>query len=181
MSQKTRRTTDEESNGTSRRRVLRAIGAGATAMGVTGMASAQQGGQQQPKPDIVLGGEVKAWHGRKPKSIQGKTNPTLNLQAGKTYTVKWKNMDGQPHNFALQDKEGNNLKVIEGKQGKKRKTSQILQEKGATQTVQFTPTKKVSTYICTIHPTTMVGEVKLTSSGGAIKPGGGIGSRAGND
>ena len=178
MSQKTRRTTDEEAKGASRRRVLRAIGAGAAAVSIPGAASAQDGGGQggggqQQQPDIRLGGEVAAWHGRKPQSIQNTDNPTLNLQAGQTYTLWWKNLDGQPHDFAFRDENGNNLQIIEVEgEDRQRAKTDLIQEQGATQTLQFTPTEAVTQYVCTVHATTMVGEVQIGGQN-VIQPGSG--------
>ncbi|WP_158056920.1 cupredoxin domain-containing protein [Halorussus halophilus] len=104
-----------------------------------------------------FGGEVQAWQGRAPESISGQSNPTMQLTAGQEYQVVWENLDGQPHNFALQDAEGNNIV-----------SSNIISEQGATQTVTFTASEAMEQYICEVHPTTMVGDVEVTGgeSGG---------------
>lgn len=65
---------------------------------------------------ILLGGRVRGWQGfRLPgeATATGSENPTLNLQEGTTYTLMWENLDGAPHNFAIQDDQGNNLEVLE--------------------------------------------------------------------
>ena len=96
----------------SRRRFLKA----AAATGVAGSLNAVMlGSAQQGENYIILGGRTVAWQGyRLPGQATASrtSNPTLNLQPGTTYTLLWKNMDGQPHNFAIQDSGGNNLQVL---------------------------------------------------------------------
>lgn len=107
-----------------------------------------------------LGGEVAAWHGRAPASIEGQENPTLQLQAGQQYQVTWENLDGQPHNFTLWD---GNENVIVG--------SDDMSQQGQTQTFTFTASPEMAQYVCTIHPTTMIGEIQV--QGGAPADGDG--------
>ncbi|SIR05519.1 hypothetical protein SAMN05421858_1264 [Haladaptatus litoreus] len=93
-----------------RRRFLRATGASLVGLSVLPAVSSAQG--QNVAESFEFGGEVQAWQGRSPQSIQGQQNPTLELQTGNVYEVTWENLDGQPHNFALQDSDGQNLPVI---------------------------------------------------------------------
>ncbi|RBI59123.1 hypothetical protein DMJ13_23395 [halophilic archaeon] len=158
-----------------------------------------------------FGGRVQAWIGRQPQAISGQQNPTLEFRAGNMYEITWKNLDGQPHNWAFQDAQGNNLPVIfpnvqtdsSGNQTAGNQTTggtqttgtgtamgtgtttgnqttggtvtppenaipvtNIVSEQGATQTFRFVATRRMSTYLCTVHPTTMVGDVSLQGSGG---------------
>ena len=80
------------------------------ALGVTGFTVAQQA---QAPTVIRLGGATRGWQGRAPEPISGQTNPTLNLVEGKQYVVVWENVDGQPHNFAIQGTDGGNLPVLQ--------------------------------------------------------------------
>lgn len=97
-----------------------------------------------------FGGEVVAWHGEAPDSIEGADNPTLELEAGTEYEVVWENLDGEPHNFTILDANGGEIVATE-----------TFSEQGATHTLTFTATPEMAEYICTIHPTTMVGDVEI--------------------
>ncbi|WP_435181394.1 cupredoxin domain-containing protein [Halorussus sp. AFM4] len=81
-------------------------------------------------------------------------NPTLNLQPGKRYEITWKNLDGAPHNFAILSQDGTVLKKTE-----------IVSERGATQTLTFTATEKMDEYLCQVHPNSMHGQIALGGSG----------------
>ncbi|WP_440005682.1 cupredoxin domain-containing protein [Halomicrococcus sp. SG-WS-1] len=111
-----------------------------------------------------FGGEVVAWHGREPSSIANTDNPTLQLEPGQQYRVVWENLDGQPHNFTIRDDQGNELESTE-----------TTSEEGATLSLTFTATPEMSDYICTVHPTTMIGDIQMPGGGG-----GGDGDGGGN-
>jgi glucose/arabinose dehydrogenase len=132
---------------TTRRRFLRATAAAGTLVGVGGLA-----GAQSQSNSFRLDGEIGGWTGRAPDAIAGKTNPTLSLDAGTTYRITWKNVDGQPHNIALLDSDGNTLKRTEN-----------ISEKGATQTIEFTASEEMAEYICEVHPTSMRGSLSFGS------------------
>ncbi|WP_313696173.1 cupredoxin domain-containing protein [Halorarum halobium] len=97
-------------------------------------------------------GVVEAWTGEAPAAIAGRENPTLQWQAGQQVEVSWENGDGQPHDFTVQDADGNVLEQSE-------RTS----EQGVVTTFSFTVTEEMTTYVCTIHPTTMVGEIAVSA------------------
>ncbi len=99
---------DQQTQTQSRRRFLTV--AGGTLVGMTAVGSAQHNGSQSGS--FRFGGRVQGWQGQAPNSIKGKKNPTLRLQIGHVYQVTWKNLDGQPHDFALRNSDGKNLKVI---------------------------------------------------------------------
>ena len=96
-------------------------------------------------------GVVQGWMGQAPPRIEGQQNPTLQLQAGQQYEVTWTNGDGVPHNFTIQDAEGNALAQTE-----------TISEQGASLTLTFTASQEMTQYICTIHPNTMVGNIEIT-------------------
>lgn len=131
----------------SRRRFLRATAATGTLVGVGGLAGAQS------RPETIrLGGDIGGWRGRAPDAIAGETNPTLELKTETTYRITWENVDGQPHNVALLDNEGNTLQRTD-----------IISEKGATQTFEFTAREEMAEYLCEVHPTSMRGSVSFGS------------------
>ena len=182
---------------------------GGTLLGVTSLGAAQQtttSTASTPAQRFRFGGRVQAWEGRTPQSIQGQSNPTLQLQVGRVYEVTWENLDGQPHNFALQNEDGRDLSVIfpdvqSGTADQTTRTTtgdgttgtaaggtvtppddaisvtETISQQGATQTLRFVVTQDVAQYICTIHPTTMVGDVELQDGG---EEGGGDGGTGGN-
>lgn len=144
---------DESGTHHTRRGVLKlAALTGATAALADG-AAAQDG------ETIQLGGEVAGWIGEAPASIEGETNPTLQLEPGTEYTVAWENLDGVPHDFVIQDANGEN---IEG--------TDVISEEGVVTELTFTASEEMDQYICTIHPTTMVGDIQF--GGGTAEPGG---------
>ncbi len=190
-----------------RRQFLGVVG-GAT-IGLTSTVTAQEtssGDNHQSMCCFAFGGQVSGWQGRRPQSIAGQKNPTLQLEPGRTYGVMWQNLDGQPHTFALRDSNGKNLAVIlpnvrtmqnggpmmDGQNGTTMggqdghmmggengsmmgehqnggtppkdaiKVTPQLAKKGAVQMLAFVATREVKQYLCTTHPTTMVGRVRVS-------------------
>jgi plastocyanin len=128
---------------TSRRTVLRIATAAGALAGIGGLVSGQP-------TEIALDGEVEGWTGRSPPAIAGQTNPTLSLEPGRTYRVTWTNVDGAPHNFAIADADGN-----------RPVSTEIVDEEGATQSVEFEATPAMAEYRCEVHPGTMRGQVAV--------------------
>ncbi len=126
---------DSTANSVSRRTVLKRTVASGTLVGLTGNL-AQDGGTT-----IRLGGKVSGWQGMSPGAIKGQKNPTLNLKLGEKYTVVWKNLDGQPHDF-----------VIQNDSGKQLVKTKIMNSRGQTQSVSFIASKEMTKYLCTVHP-----------------------------
>lgn len=102
--------------------------------------------------DVRLDGDASAWRGRAPADIEGEENPTLTLEAGTDYTLVWENLDGVQHNFAIEDENGEDVLA-----------SDLVGEKGATQTVEFTASEEMAEYYCQVHPTTMRGSIEVQS------------------
>jgi len=149
--------TSEDANVT-RRTFMRATGA--TAAGAAGIAASEDAAAQETRT-YRFGGEVQAWQGREPGEIEGESNPTIELEVGQEYEFWFENLDGAPHNIAILDGDGNSIVQ-----------SDNISEEGATTSVTFTATSEMAEYICTIHPTTMVGE--LNATGQAEGEGGGL-------
>jgi plastocyanin len=204
---------DSRSDSSPSRRRFLAV-AGGSVLGLSAVSAAQETtttttAQQEPATSFRFGGRVQAWMGRQPQDIADQENPTLQLRPGRVYEVTWENLDGQPHNWALKDEQGNNLPVIfpdvqtgtVGTQTTTQTTTQMtgtatqttvappddaiavtdtVSEQGATQTLRFVATPEITTYICTIHPTTMVGDVEIQDDGGGGGGNGGNGGGSGN-
>lgn len=136
---------EQQTRKPSRRRFLKAV----AATGVVG-ATASQATAQEVDVVFELGGNTQGWVGRAPAAIDGTQNPTLPLSAGSTYKVRWENVDGLPHNFVILDADGNSLLSTE-----------IIEEQGAVQEVQFTASEEMASYYCQVHPSTMEGDITL--------------------
>jgi glucose/arabinose dehydrogenase len=137
----------------SRRTFLKATAAAGVLAGVGGVATGQE------RQEFVFGGETAGWMGREPSEIEGETNPTLQLEVGQEYAFTWENVDARPHNVAILDGEGEALESTE-----------IINEEGATQTLQFTATEEMAEYVCEVHPVSMRGSISFgdetTTAGG---------------
>lgn len=97
-----------------------------------------------------LSGQVSGWVGQSPPPIEGNTNPTLQMIAGKDYVIAWENMDGHSHNVAIGDGEGNVLERTE-----------VVETTGTTQTLEFTATREMKTYFSEFDPETMRGQIEI--------------------
>lgn len=217
----------------SRRRFLKATAAVGAAAGLNAAVLAQEGDDQNGGDGeyILLGGATQGWI---PYRLPGDDsaedadqNPTLTLQAGTTYTLLWRNVDGQPHNIAIRDQDGENLEVLQpleiepdqfdqlnetddgddaqltleanqtgtgdgnetggdGNESDGQETTtegqllgatETVTEEGGVQAVRFTASEDMDTYICPVHPNTMVGDVELAEGG----DGGDGGNETGGD
>lgn len=149
-------------DGLGRRGFLRAAGATAAAAGGAVAGSEETDAQEQV---FRFGGEVAAWNAREPAEFEGDQNPTIELQAGTEYEFWFENIDGEPHNMTIQDDAGSNVEQ-----------STLISAEGETASVTFTATPEMTTYICTIHPATMVGDLEVVGGEeGGGDAGGGIG------
>ncbi len=107
--------------------------------------------ENEQSTEFVFNGVVAAWFGMEPEEIDGAENPTLELEAGETYTFTWENGDGQPHNVVILDAGDNILERTE-----------IITEQGETQSLEFEATPEMERYVCEVHPGTMVGRIDVT-------------------
>ena len=110
--------------------------------------------------EFVFDGFTEAWIGVEPAEIEGEENPTLELEIGQQYTFTWENADGLPHNIAIHDADGNALESTE-----------VIEEEGATQSLEFEATEEMATYICEVHPTTMSGDIDVVEAAETPPPG----------
>lgn len=98
----------------SRRRFLKATAATGVVAGFNVAVLAQDEAEREEV--ILLGAEIPGWRGyRLPgeETVAESKNPPMTLQAGATYTLIWYNLDGEPHNIAFKDSDGNNLQVLQ--------------------------------------------------------------------
>ena len=117
----------------------------AAAAGAIGGLSGVGGAQST---EITLEGQASGWVGRSPETISGVVNPPLPLTPGQTHRVTWTNIDGAPHNFVVAD--ANGTPVVR---------SDIVDQQGASQTVEFEATPAMTEYFCEVHPNSMRGQI----------------------
>lgn len=115
----------------------------------------QRAGGGNVAKGFFIGGKVAGWQALKRGPIKSGTNPTLNLEPGERYEVTWKNLDGAPHNFTIKDAAGNTLAQ-----------TKTVSKRGATVSLTFTASKEMATYVCTIHPSTMQGNIAVGGGAG---------------
>ena len=127
---------------TTRRSVLGMVALG----GVSRLAGITAG---QSATTIELTGGVGGWEGVAPDAIEDETNPTLQLEPGTTYKIVWRNIDGLPHNVVIENDAGDALVK-----------SDLIKEKDATQTVEFTASEEMTSYFCEVHPSGMRGPIQ---------------------
>ncbi|ELZ10722.1 blue (type 1) copper domain-containing protein [Halovivax asiaticus JCM 14624] len=108
----------------------------------------------EPGAQIELDGITAGWEGLAPSAIEGSTNPTLSLVEGETYEIGWTQGDGANHNIAIYD---DSDAVVDDLQ------TEIVAEPGDDQWLEFDASSEMTTYICEVHPTTMVGDIELRS------------------
>lgn len=133
----------------SRRTVLKTTAAGTViALGATAVTAQEDA--FDPDEEILLGGQRSAWIGEAPEEIADERNPTLHLAEGEEYTLTWENLDGDGHNFVIEDDEGENIVDTD-----------IISGTGSTQTVEFTATDEMHEYYCAPHPASMRGAVEI--------------------
>jgi plastocyanin len=72
------------------------------------------------------------------------------LREGEEYTVAWTNGDGAPHDFVFRDADDERVTGTD-----------IVDEQGETTRLTVTASREMTTYICTLHPGTMVGDVEI--------------------
>lgn len=92
--------------------------------------------------DVALSATTAGWEGIEPAPIAGAENPTLVLAAGREYVLSWTNEDGRPHNVEIRDEDG---EVVDGY------GTELMDERGATQSLEFEASEEMAEYVCEIH------------------------------
>jgi PKD repeat protein/glucose/arabinose dehydrogenase len=126
-------------------------GATATATTTITVGDGDGTGAIAPGTTITFDGYTGGWEATAPSAISGQTNPTLTLQEGAQYTLQFTNQDGAPHDITVQDSGGNILKD----------SGDYVNQIGATDSIDITASTDMATYVCTAHPTTMVGNIEV--------------------
>lgn len=98
---------------------------------------------------ITLGANENGWNGRSPGLIEGETNPTLELYAGREYELTWINNDGQQHEFVVVGETG----PLEG--------TEADDEQSESYALSFEATADMVEYQCGIHTESMTGDIVI--------------------
>ena len=103
--------------------------------------------------EFYFDGQVSHWGGIEPAFLEGEENPTITLIEGQEYDFRWVNADGILHNLEIRDEDG---EIIEDYQ------SDDVEEEGEETTLEgVTATEEMTTYICTYHESTQVGDITI--------------------
>ncbi len=100
--------------------------------------------------EITLEGYADRWEGMEPSFIDGVANPTLYLTEGEEYTIEWVNGDGVDHNLQIENDAGDVLYETE-----------FVSGVGNGDTLTFTATAEMTTYICDVHRAQQVGDIEI--------------------
>ncbi|MFU8868922.1 cupredoxin domain-containing protein [Natronococcus sp.] len=92
--------------------------------------------------EIALSATTAGWEGVEPEPIAGEENPALVLTAGREYVLSWTNEDGNPHNVEIWDESGEVVDDYE---------TELMDEAGATQSLEFEASAEMAEYVCEIH------------------------------
>ncbi|OAQ54578.1 hypothetical protein HTG_03215 [Natrinema mahii] len=111
----------------------------------------------EPGTQIEFDGQTPGWVGIAPDSIADEENPTLTLQEGETYEIGWTTGDGAEHNIAIYDE---NDEVVDDL------VTERVTDPGDGQWLEFEASSEMVTYICEVHPTTMVADIQVESGDG---------------
>lgn len=137
-----------------RRRFLKTTGVAITMAGLAGCTGDDDDGGDtiEPGTQIEFDGLTEGWEGISPASIEGETNPTLRLEEGETYEIGWSTGDGAQHNIAIYDTDS---EVVDNL------VTEIVSDPGDDQWLEFEASDEMVTYICEVHPTSMVGDIVI--------------------
>ncbi|WP_394348240.1 cupredoxin domain-containing protein [Natrinema pallidum] len=127
-------------------------GCGGGGNGDSGNGDGDGGVEIDPETRIELDGQTPGWVGIKPDSIADETNPTLILQEGESYEIGWTTGDGNQHNIAIYDE---NDDVVDDL------VTEQVTEPGDDQWLEFEASSAMVTYICEVHPNSMVADIQV--------------------
>lgn len=109
----------------------------------------------EPDTQIVFEAQTQAWLGVEPEEIADEENPTLTLQEGETYEIGWEEGDGAQHNIEIRDEDD---EVVDDY------STEISEEGGEDQFIEFEATDEMAAYACEPHEDTMYGDIELEAA-----------------
>ena len=105
--------------------------------------------------EIELEGATANWVGLEPAPIEDAENPVLVLEEGEEYTITITSGDGAIHNLQLRDEDDEPVDGLE---------TEFVESDEQTETLTFTATDALVTYVCEPHEATMRGDVTVVES-----------------
>ncbi len=112
----------------------------------------------EPDTRIEFDAQTSGWVGIEPEEIADEENPTLTLQEGESYEIGWEEGDGQQHNIEIRDEDDEVVDDLE---------TEITDEGGDDQFLEFEASEEMVTYICEPHEGTMIGDIEIEGNGEA--------------
>lgn len=103
-----------------------------------------------PGSEIVLEASASAWSGVAPEQVPEEGNPTLVLQAGAEYALRWEHGDGLLHNIEIRDENGTVVGGLETPE---------TAEPDEFQYLEFVASAEMAAYVCALHSNRMAGRI----------------------
>lgn len=101
-------------------------------------------------PLIRFAAHSNAWVGIGPEGFSEQENPPLNLREGEKYEILWENRDGNRHQFAIVDTDGEKLAATEP-----------AETNGRVRSLVITASPEMSRYRCSVHTDAEAGEIEI--------------------
>ena len=101
-------------------------------------------------PLIRFAAHSNAWVGVGPEGFSEQENPSLTLEEGQEYEILWENRDGNRHQFAIVDADGEELASTEPAETHGRVRSMVI-----------TARSEMSRYRCLFHTDAEEGEIEI--------------------
>ncbi|WP_408960101.1 PKD domain-containing protein [Natrinema sp. 74] len=139
--------------------MLALTGAATSTAFVAGFADTDTGDSDgveiEPDTQIEFYGQTSGWIGIAPDAIADERNPTLILQEGESYEIGWTRGDGAQHNIAIQNE---NDEVVDDL------ATEVVTDP-EDQWLEFEASSEMVSYLCEVHPTSMVGDIQVEGGG----------------
>lgn len=111
MSRESRDEATGSTTSATRRSVLASLAAAGVGAGVLGSLAAAQESEADVETFALEVSEA-GWRGVAPGPIAGQDDPTLDLRAGRTYRIVWRNADGRPHALSILNEDEFEMRVL---------------------------------------------------------------------
>ncbi|AGB36013.1 cupredoxin domain-containing protein [Natronococcus occultus] len=103
---------------------------------------------------IRLDAYVGGWVGAEPAHVDRVENPTLVLFEGRSYEITIENRDNVKHNLAIWNAADERVGEY---------ATDVVADTGATETLAFTATDGMATYICEHQPRIQLGDLEIVA------------------
>jgi hypothetical protein len=104
--------------------------------------------------EIRLDAYVGGWVGVDPPHVDRVENPTLVLFEGRSYEITVENRDNVKHNLAIWDAADERIEEY---------ATSVVADVGSVETLAFTATDEMATYICEHQPRIQLGDLEVVT------------------